>query len=139
MRNSKLILDEDTMKFFSELKTLREKAGLTREETAQIIGVTTDTIAHYEAGSRPPSAKVFVQLATLFKYDISKNLNYLFYSGKVDYSKIKAQMRKLNLTRSSLAELTKYSVQSIYVALNRHMDSSPACLKAVMNALEIQV
>lgn len=136
MKNSKLVLDEDTTNFLRELKTLRENSGLTREETALIIGVTADTIAHYECGTRPPSAKAFIQLATLFKYDISENINYKFYFGKVDYAKIKSQIRSLGLDNSTLARLAKYSQISVIAAINHHRDSSVACLAAVLDVLK---
>ena len=139
MKNSKLVLDEDTARFLQELKTLREKAGFTREKAAQIIGITVDTLSHYENLSRLPSVKIFTQLAALFSYDMSRNINYKFYSGQIDYLSIRTRIRALGLTKAALAELTKYSIQSITAVINQHRESSPACLFAVLNVLGIQL
>lgn len=38
----------------SNLKTIREKAGVTQATLAQIIGMTQGAIAHYESGRRKP-------------------------------------------------------------------------------------
>ena len=136
MTNKKLFLDEDTLKFLRNLKSLREKSGFTREQTAQIIGVTVDCLTRYECLHRPPSVKIFTQLAALFKYDISENINYKFYSGKIDYAKIRARIRSSGLTSSDLAKLTNYSEASINSVINKHDSSSIACLVAVLNILE---
>ena len=139
MSNKKLFLDDSTLKFLRNLKSLREKSGLTREQTAAIIGITVDTLTRYECLHRPPSVKVFTQLAALFNYDISGNVNYRVYTGKIDYQKIKAKIRSLGLSSAKLARLTSYSEASINSVVNKNSnESSIACLNAVLDVLEIK-
>lgn len=38
----------------SNLKTIREKAGITQVVLARLIGLTQSAIAHYESGRRTP-------------------------------------------------------------------------------------
>ena len=136
MTNKKLFLDENTENFLRNLKSLREKSGFTREQTAQIIGITVDTLTRYECLHCLPSVKNFIQLAALFGYDISENINYKFYSGKIDYAKIKAKIKNLGMSLAALAKLTNYSEASINLVFSKCKNSSIACLAAVLNILE---
>lgn len=54
----------------SQLRTYREKAGLTQEDLAQKLGVTRQTINAVEQGKYQPSLYLAWQCAQLFKVKI---------------------------------------------------------------------
>lgn len=50
------------MSFSDNLKNLRERAGLTQAELAELIGVAQATVAQYELGLRVPTVIVAVKM-----------------------------------------------------------------------------
>jgi len=50
-----------------DIKTIREKMGLTQEEIAQKLGVTWSTIARWEAGKGKPSKLARKAIENLLK------------------------------------------------------------------------
>ena len=52
------------------LKTERIKNNLSREQLADLIGVSKSTIGFYETGDRQPSLSVLVKLASIYKVSI---------------------------------------------------------------------
>jgi len=56
-----------TGRFAVRLRMLRERAGLTHEDVADAIGITTDAIYRWESGLNFPSIPLFPQLAELYK------------------------------------------------------------------------
>ena len=53
----------------TQIEARRERAGLTQQALAQLIGVTQGTVAKYEAGTRMPSWPVLRRLGSAFKCD----------------------------------------------------------------------
>ena len=67
------------MKKLTNIKVLREKNGYTREEVAEILGISINTYNSYEWGSRKPKLERIRQLAKLFKCtmeDLTKEGEY---------------------------------------------------------------
>lgn len=52
------------------LKALRIRRGLTQSQVAELIGVSTVTIARYESGEREPSNDKLIKLAKFFNVSI---------------------------------------------------------------------
>lgn len=48
------------------LKRLREGAGLTQQQVAARVGVTTPAVTHWEVGDRDPGLRYIVKLKELF-------------------------------------------------------------------------
>lgn len=48
------------------LKHLREKAGLQQKDIAELLGVTSPAVAHWELGTRDPGLRYIMQLKELF-------------------------------------------------------------------------
>lgn len=55
--------------FSDNLRNLREDKGMTQEELAKRIGISTITILRYETGKREPSGIVLCKLALFFDVD----------------------------------------------------------------------
>lgn len=50
-----------------QIQILREKSGYTKEEVADILGISINTYNSYEWGNRRPKIERIQQLAKLFK------------------------------------------------------------------------
>ena len=58
------------MKFGQKLKILREEQGLTQEDLAKMVGVSSKTISRYESGeSNPRYPKIYDGLAQALEID----------------------------------------------------------------------
>lgn len=57
--------------FYKNLKTLREKSGLTQEDAASAAGVNIRTYQRYESGEASPSEKKKALLANAFKTSLA--------------------------------------------------------------------
>ena len=53
----------------TQIEARRERAGLTQDQLARLVGVTQGTVAKYEAGKRMPSWPVLRKLAEHLKCD----------------------------------------------------------------------
>ncbi len=53
------------------LKSLREKRGLTQEEIADYLGISRPIISYYEIGDRPVSLTHLEKLADLFGVEVA--------------------------------------------------------------------
>ena len=58
------------MKFGQKLKILREEQGLTQDDLAKMVGVSSKTISRYESGeSNPRYPRIYDDLAEALKID----------------------------------------------------------------------
>ena len=58
------------MKFGQKLKILREEQGLTQDDLAKMVGVSSKTISRYESGeSNPRYPRIYDDLAKALKID----------------------------------------------------------------------
>lgn len=55
------------MSFSENLKKLRSNAGLTQNQLAKELGVSTSTLGMYEIGKREPDNTTLLKLASFFK------------------------------------------------------------------------
>ncbi len=67
------------------LAGLREDAGLTQEQLADIVGVSQSMIARIEAGDREPRRHTRIKLASIFKVKV----DWLFYEQTDDQGSCK--------------------------------------------------
>lgn len=69
----------------SNLKQIRESAGMTQAELASAIGMTQGAIGHYESGRRTPGlAECRLILAALKKRKVKCTLDQLFPADKTN-------------------------------------------------------
>lgn len=60
------LMDTGSGAAWSELKTLREDAGLSQEALAKEIGISQSALGNYERGSRAPDKDIIIALAKRF-------------------------------------------------------------------------
>lgn len=56
--------------FGTTIKSLREKKGLSREELAEMVGVSISSIQMYENGERVPRDGVKIKIAEVFNTSV---------------------------------------------------------------------
>lgn len=62
------------------LREIREKAGMTREQLAEFVGITPRTIQAYESGDRRPMPETAKKIADRFGLSIEEMWE-VFYTG----------------------------------------------------------
>ncbi|MBR0365955.1 MAG: helix-turn-helix transcriptional regulator [Clostridia bacterium] len=53
-----------------KLKQLRRKNGYTREEIAELLGISKNTISNYESNKTPIPLSVMIKLSRLYDFDV---------------------------------------------------------------------
>lgn len=73
------------MNYGSMIKEARERAGLSQQQTAALIGTTQSSIAALEKGTSPPTMRTLAKLAAVFDVELivdikpySPHSEYLF-------------------------------------------------------------
>lgn len=59
-------MEEKNRIFSTLLKSLRQTAGYSQCETAELLYLSRSTYNHYEAGERTPSVEIVIRIAALF-------------------------------------------------------------------------
>ena len=50
----------------TEIEKRRKEKGLSRKELAEMVGVTSEAVRHYEQGRREPKASILKKMASIF-------------------------------------------------------------------------
>lgn len=66
----------DTQAIGKNLKELRQKAGLSREEVSAALGVGLSALAMYERGERTPRDEIKIRIARFYE----KSVDEIFYT-----------------------------------------------------------
>ena len=101
--------------FAERLKGLREEAGLTQKELAEIIGVTRPTMTNYENGDRYPKKEILESIMDYF------NVDQAYIDGKQEIKRL------VDLTgtyeagvehgrRETLKEISRLAGEGIFTA-----------------------
>ena len=85
-----------------KLKLQREKNNMTRQQVAELLGVSQSVIGLYETGERLPSLPVLLKLSSQYKVSI----DYLVSNDIADYESV------------SLEGLSDKQIQSIKVIVD---------------------
>lgn len=64
------------IRFTQNLKRLRESHGLTRQELADMAGISSAAIGYYETGKREPQASTLIAIATALHVSVDDLLGY---------------------------------------------------------------
>jgi len=62
------------VEFGKRLKELRNNAGLTQKQLAEMLGVTSSVVSYYELSERNPSPEILVKLSKIFHISTDKLL-----------------------------------------------------------------
>lgn len=110
------------MTYFSKaLKTLRIKVGLSQQELAKILQISSSAISMYERGEREPDFKTLISIANYFNvttdYLITGNIGFTFSNIKPTnelHENIKAIREENNISTKELAEVLHHP-EKIYI------------------------
>ncbi len=87
--------------FSTRVKELREKAGLSMDQLAKVLGVTKSRVNMWENNGTLPRSEVLIQLANYFKV----TTDYLL--GNDDTSDVSVDNKKLNTLQRNLGKLNE--------------------------------
>lgn len=132
----RITLDEPARKFLQSLKTMREKAGLTKQALADAVGITRGNITGYENTSKLPLVATLIKLAEVFEYDLSESVNYKLYKGEISPTWMRYQLKRYGFNYAELSRLTGYSFYSVRNCFVFSKRITPQCLHAVLKVLE---
>lgn len=96
----------------NRLKQLRKEAGLTQEELANNLNISTITLLRYEKEQREPTKKIALLIANffdvstdyLFGLNIEDNRDGMIQITKLEYERLKAIEQKYNEIKSLVAD-----------------------------------
>ncbi|MBQ6664140.1 MAG: helix-turn-helix transcriptional regulator [Synergistaceae bacterium] len=135
--NNKLIaLDDVTVYFLKNLRSLRKKLGYTQYYVAQQVDVKPSSIIGYEKGYGNPTLLTLIKLAEVLKFDISESINYKFFYGKIKKSKIREDMRSFALSFREISSIIGMSREVIRVTVRFLPKASIPCLLAILQVIE---
>lgn len=130
-----VVQDGPTKKFLSSLRSLRQAAGLTCSELAEAVGISLANIQDYERGRSFPILLNLIKLADYFGYDLSSSVNYKFFYGKLDLSRLRILRNNYGLSLFELADMTSYHFQQICKTLRLKHGGGLGCLSAIQEVL----
>jgi len=87
--------------FRFRLKELREEKNISRSDLAEILGVSTQTIANYENGHREPNFDTLLKIADYFNVTV----DYLI--GRSEYRTVEEQISKRSKFERTVGESLK--------------------------------
>nr|MBO2495053.1 XRE family transcriptional regulator [Clostridia bacterium] len=92
-----------------KIKELRLKKGITQEELAKVLGVTTSMVGMYETGARKPSYEVLNKIARYFNV----TTDYLLGLEEQQDAEIRAIARAFKALSTEKRELLRKLVESM--------------------------
>lgn len=132
--------------FSDNLRNLREDKGMTQEELAKRIGISTITIRSYEANRREPSGVILCKLAKYFNVDPISLLGTLineetlrFDINKDNYfsDNLKNIRRNLCLTQRELSEKVDIPLATVISYENSKRIPDFEAMKKLAECLEV--
>lgn len=69
------------LKLGESIRSRRKKMGLTQEQLAEALGVTTGAVHKWESGKTTPELTMLVQIAQFFETSIDELLGYGWENG----------------------------------------------------------
>ena len=87
--------------FSTRIKALREKAGLSMEQLAKILGVTKSRVNMWENNGTLPRSDILIELAKYFKVTTD------FLLGNDDTSEVSNTNKRLNSLQRNLGKLNE--------------------------------
>jgi transcriptional regulator with XRE-family HTH domain len=68
--------------FGENMKTIREKRGMTLEEMASYLGTTKQALSRYERGERTPKITVAAKYAKMLNIDLEDLIGYEYHDSE---------------------------------------------------------
>lgn len=93
--------------FGHQIKAAREKAKMTREETACKINISPRHLSAIEVEGRTPSANILFALASYFKISLDQ---FIFDDNKTEFLQLFYLLEQLNLNELDILEATALAI-----------------------------
>ncbi|MBQ3395185.1 MAG: helix-turn-helix domain-containing protein [Synergistaceae bacterium] len=132
----KIVLDEITQKFLSELRQERKRLNIRGKYAAEYCGCCERVLLQYEIGRACPSLEVLMKLSELYGYDLSESFNYKYYHRRIAPSEIYRLRKRYGLSYEELSRLTGYGCSTVHRASTTVYGVSLECVYAVLCILE---
>ena len=138
MTYKQIVIDAPVKEFLSELKELRERAGISQPKLAQELNIGRTTMQSYELGVSMPTLGTLIKLAEYFNYDISQSFNYKYFHGEIQSREVKKKLKYYGISNKELSEITGYDKTCISCSIRMTKDNHAtlACLAAVLKVIE---
>lgn len=94
----------------TQLHRLRKEAGLTQEQLAEAMGVTTGAVHKWETGKATPELGLLVELAEFFETSVDALLNYGWQKGSMGKA---AETLRQMLEEKRLEEGIRYAEKAL--------------------------
>ena len=130
-----IALDDITVEFLKNFRTIRKKLGLTQNDIARASGSAPSNIISIEKGSTSPTLFLLIKLAEILQTDISESINYKFFYRQIRPETIKEAMRSYGLSYIELSQITGYERKHISLSVRLAPKASLKCLYAVLQAI----
>jgi transcriptional regulator with XRE-family HTH domain len=98
----------DTLLLGERLKQLREEAGLTQQQLANMVNLSQQTIGHYEVNRSEPNVKTIELFARIFNTSTDYLLG-LSDTNHPDDVQNKLDLSSLNLPKEALKEIENFT------------------------------
>lgn len=134
--NKEIVLDEPVKIFLTSLKSLRETAGKSRREVANILNTNYSTIWDWEAGRCYPHLERLIRLAEIFNYDISESLNYKYFYRTINPQVVRQSMKRYGLNYFELEQITGFKRNRVRASVLLRDDGTIQCLASVLAVIE---
>lgn len=113
------------------IQTLRKEKGLTQEQLAKFIGVSTPAVSKWESGNSYPDIELLPLLADFFNVSVDKLLNYKVDLSEEEvmkiYKEIEAILAKIEIDLSTEEPLEEFKedLESVERFANMYMEKYP--------------
>lgn len=96
-----------------DVKKLRKISGLTQDQLAELVGVSRNTIYHYENGGKIPSSKRSILTNLMKQYNQLDLSNENKKITHMNSKEIKEFREKYDLTQNELAEICGVGIRAV--------------------------
>ena len=135
-RNKKcILLDEIVKKFLGSLRDLRKSFGMSCNELAEKLNISSFCVYDWEEGKCYPTLEKLIRLAEVFDYDISESLNYKYFY-KINSSGIYTSMKRYGLNYRELERITGFKRHRVRGSILMNGRGTVSCLAAVLAVID---
>ena len=100
------------MNFGERIISARKKAGMTREELSELLGIKYHTLSKYEQSTREPDFETLVQIANALHVSTDYVLGYTGHQQHLKQKRLKEDTEGLWLTYEKLSDDAKARIRN---------------------------
>ena len=91
----------DELKWYENLKLLRERMGLSQKDLSAKLGISNRTLQRYESGESEPTLSILINLSKIFDTSID-NIVGNRTSSSIDLSRIESHIKTIEASCNTL-------------------------------------